>query len=359
MSRLSRTRAAFTQCAMGYAVGVYHPGNGYTDPAPYGLTPAELAGMVLAGYPVTLEHAGIDKAAGLLAALGVAETATAVRVALAATAPDTYGKEVGTVVATAMAGDGRWLCLLSLNDKLPAVAAMVRAGALRGLSLTHIVGAPPTPLEVSLCCQPARDGCYVECLVDKLHVAQEYMRRAITAPRRMTDTTMTDAKPRDINAIIDGLEEADRATIKAAVGGFIEEIRAARETAKMSTGAADAARSSNELLTNQIKTMSKLINPEIAQSFLCSEGEIMDDVNSGSMQRVVERFERVLACCNRWMMDQNVAIQSGSRKRPREPDAPEESRAPGAPDTSDPDLPPSAKLDSVSLGLAGAFGYTI
>lgn len=338
---------------MGYAVGVFHPGNGHTDPAPYNLTPAELGALALDGYPVTLEHAGIDKAAALLASLGVTETATAVRIALAATAPDAYRKEVGTVVATAKAADGRWLCLLSLKD-LPAITNMVKIGALRGLSLTHLVGTPPIPLEVSLCCQPARDGCYIECLVSNLEVAQQYMRDAITAPRRMSDTSMTDATaPTGLTEIIESLPDTHRATLKAAVSGMVQQIQAARDTAKMSSGAADAAKSRNELLTQQIQTMTKLINPDIAKSYLCTEDEILKDMNSGNMQRVLDRTERMLACCTRHMMD--MAANSSSRKRPRE----DEPAAPAAQSTEDIDMPAAVPVDDVSRGLAGAFGFDI
>ena len=333
-----------------YAVGIYHPGPcRHTDVEPFNLTEANLASMNLVGYPVTLEHANIDNAAKLLAILSVAETATSIRAALTALSKGSeYDAPVGLIIDNGVATDGRWYCLFAINGALTAVKTMIEIGALRGLSLTHRVGQTPSPLEVSLCCQPARRGCYVRCIAGNLRVAQEYMRAVITGALTMEMSTPTSSP---FLEIIANLPEADRDTMNKGIEALVEQVNAATATAKMSETTAVAQKSSNALLTAQIGMMTNMLTDDIRDTFYCTAETLMADMASGDLPTVLGTTERMICAANRQMMEFKAGAAAlptpaaPSRKRKMSSEAPRASAS----------LPD----DDLARGIASAFGHTI
>jgi hypothetical protein len=350
----SLSRAAFTHRAMlCYAVGIYHPGpHRHTDAEPFNLTEVDLANMNLVGYPVTLEHANIDNAAKLLAILSVAETATSIYAALTALSKGSkYHAPIGLIIDNGVAVDGRWYCLFAFDGELTAVKTMIEIGALRGLSLTHRVSQTPSPLEVSLCCQPARPGCYVRCIVGSLDVAQAYMRAAITGAPTMTESTPTNSP---FLEIIAGLPEADRDTMNKGIEALVAQVNAATATAKMSESTAVEQKSSNALLTAQIGMMTGMLTDDIRDTYYCSAEQLTADMASGDLPTILGTTERMICAANRQMMEfragaarQAPAARSApiDRKRKMSTDA-------AAPASSLPD-------DDLARGIASAVGHTI
>ena len=324
-----------------YAVGMYHPGpRRHIDPDPFNLTADQLANMSLVGYPVTLEHVGIDDAAMLLAVANVPETARTVSAALRVLSDgDCYKAPVGVVLDNGAAVDGRWYCLMAIDRGLTAVKTMIEIGALRGLSLTHRVAASPVPLEMSLCCHPARRGCYVQCLVDNINVAREYMRLVITGA-----LTMENAAP-TLSDIVDNLPDEQRAIMQSSIKALVEQVNEAKATAKMSDTAARAQKTNNALLTNQIGMMTNMMSDEIRETFYCTPKQLLEDMASGDLQTVLGTTERLICAANRQMMELKADANRSTRKR--KASTAMEATASALPD------------DDLARGIAETFGYTI
>ena len=332
-----------------YAVGVYHPGPcRHSDVAPFNLTEQNLRDMNLVGHPVTLEHANIDNAAKLLAILSVTETAASIYAALDALAKGSkYHAPIGLIIDNAAGADGRWYCLFAFDAALKAVKTMIEIGALRGLSLTHRVSNTPTPLEVSLCCQPARPGCYIRCIVGSLDVARQYMRTAITGAHTMTEVTPTNSPFLDIIA---NLPEGDRDTMNKGIQALVEQVNAATATAKMSESTAVSQKSSNALLTAQIAMMTNMLTDDIRDTFYCSQEQLTADMASGDLPTILGTTERMICAANRQMMEfkagasKTMPAAPANRKRKMSLDAPHETALPN---------------DDLARGIAEAFGHTI
>ena len=139
-----------------YAIAVYHPLPGkYKLAGDYDLPRARLAQMDVDGVPVTLEHAGIHEAITAVSVAKLAPSAQNVGAALDILGDnDPHKQPVGLVLCHWEGRDGRWYCLFSLGGGARAVLLpLVRLGALRGVSLTHVYDTN-VPLELSMCVRP-------------------------------------------------------------------------------------------------------------------------------------------------------------------------------------------------------------
>lgn len=115
----------------------------------------------LIGCPITLEHHGIAKISKFLS-----DSPTGIEVirALNVSANLTGQSEqrpIGVVSDAYRNSRGEYVCVFCVNaTKFPNVCWLVHNNILRGLSLSHFED-NTSPLEVSLCQQPARPECFI------------------------------------------------------------------------------------------------------------------------------------------------------------------------------------------------------
>lgn len=162
-------------------------------------------------------HSGVHEAVGILQGQGGGEvTATGmhrVLSQLAVTAPEKA--PIGHVVMAFVAPDGAAYCILELDDKaFPKISKMINAEHIKGVSLTHLAETL-TPIEVSLCVEPARPGAMIRLATSELKLAILYTDQVKEGKIR-TDKTMSaeNDKPTEIERVLALLSDADRGIIE-------------------------------------------------------------------------------------------------------------------------------------------------
>ena len=321
--------AARPECGVWY-VGVYYPGRGkVVDNGVRGfeLTHLELGVIAtqLVGMPVTYEHKGIATAVGDNAALHVSPLCTEqVFAALnKAALDDVIRAPVGVIVDAWQAWNGDWMCAFFLKNILyPRLSAMIDGGSLAGLSLSHLHGACPQALEVSLCVTPARPACTVVAGPFASPCERERYKAITCAPPCILSASSShaghpskmavndsSAAPTATNMaqVLAAMTDADRTLISAAFNDMNQKL--------------DATKTQNEALTSQYAEIEKaaVVDKRLLQSQLdvflgqlddptkqrfnltpaaCTSGVVeASDVNT--MRRNVDRL---LMCCNSVMM---------------------------------------------------------
>lgn len=330
-----------------YYVGTFHPVPGkYEMPPDYQLSAEQLRGMRLDNLPVTIEHKGIRQAVAELLGSGTELTPSSVGAALDAQGGDRAA--VGIVVHSAEGADGRFYALFAVDvENFPVVPMLVRAGALRGLSLTHRVGDPPLPLELSLCVRPARPECHVMRASSSLRDQLDYMRRAIIRP------TMDAKTP--LQNVIDSLSEEDRKLVTARFADLMSAIDKANQEAKEAQEASakaveeakqTAAKQSEvntSLLESQIRMMSEQLNPEIRKAYYCEADPLIQELTSDNGATVLRAADRMICACNKQMMEMRASTlttREGPPKRKAEAEHPDD---------------PAAEQDPITRALAETF----
>ena len=150
-----------------YYVGVFYPAALADNGVPgYVIPPADLPLLAqrLVGCPITYEHAGIGAAASTLGPRPSAGTVIAALSRVSARSGDPTQRAISVVDSAYRNSAGDWCCTFGLDEALfPRLVAMIAAGSLRGLSLSHFehTEGARAPLEVSLCSSPARPGSYI------------------------------------------------------------------------------------------------------------------------------------------------------------------------------------------------------
>lgn len=148
----------------------------------YGLESKDmhLLAAQMRGIPITVEHHGIEGVVSELIQSQKALIPINVTNALDR-GDDVKSMSVGRVIEAEVTRFQE-LCIVFVMDRLPSVQWLVEQGFMRGLSLTHIESSTHgmVPLEVSLCSEPARPGCYVEALGTKEQVEAYKRRRGLT-----------------------------------------------------------------------------------------------------------------------------------------------------------------------------------
>lgn len=132
---------------------------------------------------------------------------------LAVTAPEKA--PIGHVLSAFLAPDGAAYCVLELDDSAyPRMSEMINKEKIKGVSLTHLAETL-TPIEVSLCVEPARPGAMIRLATSDLKLATIYTNE-LKEGRIRTDKTMDAAndKPTEIERVLALLSEADRDIIQ-------------------------------------------------------------------------------------------------------------------------------------------------
>jgi len=306
-----------TQSDVLYAIAVYHPFPGkYKLAGDYDLSPARLAQMNVSGVPVTLEHAGIHEAVAALSVAKLAPSARNVGAALDILGDDDPHKQpVGAVLCHWEGRDGRWYCLLTLDvAERPVLLPLIRLGALRGVSLTHVCDTN-TPLELSLCVRPARPECHIIRVSANLQDQLMYMRSLIN-PASMTEPTPLE------NAVA-SLGEPERALVTARFADLIKAVDTAKHAAQVAKQEAERSQSSKAdvnmaVVAAQIKSMAQQLNPKYLETFYCEPDTLIAEMSTMDPAQLLRATDRMLCACTKQMMDlrsQTTAPAVESRKR--------------------------------------------
>ena len=182
------------------------------DPADpgFGLSPGEDMKRVAAHLPgcaVTYEHSGLLDAVGTLDILEEGVSSRSLHAALAA-GPAAVKRPIGSVVE---ASDDCEV-VIHLDSQMEGVAALVRNGSLRGLSLTTVAegGRPHMPVELTLCTDPVRG-------IDTAVLSGEYKfldGRLTNAAMEATPTTPATEKTA-LETALETMPEEQRAVVIA------------------------------------------------------------------------------------------------------------------------------------------------
>jgi len=132
---------------------------------------------------------------------------------LATTAPEKA--PIGHVVMAFVAPDGAAYCILELDDKaFPKISAMINREHIKGVSLTHLAETL-TPIEVSLCVEPARPAAMIRLATSELKLAIIYTDQVRQGKIR-TDKAMSAPSdtPTEIERVLALLSETDRGIIQ-------------------------------------------------------------------------------------------------------------------------------------------------
>lgn len=185
-------------------------------PPGYALQTSELESLAdqIPCAPVTFEHAGIqDIVRGSLIVDGDIQL-DRVRQRLELLAQERPERGiVGSVMEMFRAGNN-WYCMFTIRDDLPTVEWLVKTDRLRGLSLTHVCkDSGLVPLELSLCTEPARPGCWIVCVTDKPVDIVDYKRQLQQEVTEAT-VTMADTQASHLESIIKDLSPESQEAIK-------------------------------------------------------------------------------------------------------------------------------------------------
>lgn len=318
-----------------YYVGTYYSAEPLADNgvAGYVLAPDALAEIasLLVGCPVTFEHAGIADAAH---SLGDNATPGQVVVALnrsAAASNDHTRKPVAVIDDTYRNSAGSWRCTFAINASLfPRLCAMIDAGSLRGLSLSHFEPDTPlgtrVPLEVSLCKTPARPHCYLHPGAfrspSELRLYKAFDCAPITPQLTMASTSNAEMKqpaaaaPDDINAALKGMTEAQRGLVSAALESMQKTIDSATQRATQMQEENDTLKSAQQvdkaLLQSQIETFISQIGTEKTAQFGITADGCAEAFSSENPSRLRHQIDRMLMCCNTAMMQAKIQQQAGA-----------------------------------------------
>ena len=311
-----------------YYVGVYYPQKLSDNGVPgYILSPSSLRVVAekLVGCPITFEHAGIEQAAEKL---GSKPSSTAVIQALQTQSKKTNDltqRPVSVISDAYQNANGEWLCVFAIDVNLfPRLVAMICGGSLTGLSLSHFessAGAPPVPLEVSLCQQPARPGCYMRAVAlpsltavklykaFDLSMAQSERRHLCTmsADNTSKSAPATAAADNDIHTALEAMTEKQRSLVSAALDSMQKRITAAEKSAKEATEENEvmknAAAIDKQLLRSQIESFMTFIGEDNSRKFGITTKSLNDQLlNSDSPDHMRRCVDRMLMCCNSHLM---------------------------------------------------------
>jgi hypothetical protein len=296
--------ASSTQDSLLYAIAVYHPTPGkYKLPGDYDLEPDRLAAIKLENVPVTIEHQGITEAVATVQTARLPVSTENVAGALDILGSKTpHKRPIGIVITNWQGADKRWYCLFAIdNATVPVIAKLIRLGALRGVSLTHVDGSN-LPLELSLCVRPARPECHIIRLSNSLDSQLGYMRKLIIPLKMSTPTPLEKA--------IESLSEEDRKLITArfadlvnAVDGAKQEAEAAKSQAEQLAKESKSANINVDVVAKQIQMMAEQLNPELKATYYCEPENLINDIKSMDPTQLLRATDRMICACTKQMMD--------------------------------------------------------
>lgn len=315
-----------------YFVGIYHPRPGvYELPAGYDLNRDKLNYIDVSNIPVTVEHSGIFECVENLTKAGKAISGQTVgeeldRLALG----NSLKAPIGVVVSGQESEiDGKWYCLCGIDNSVyTEVPFMIDAGALRGISLTHLDDGDVTGAEISLCHHPARPECYVLKCFDSFDTALMYMRercRRQVSKTAMADTTASSApKVETFDDAVNAMSESVRTIVAAKFDAMVKAVESAQtKQVDAETKAAELEKTQNtlkintNLLKNQIKIMGERFSPELLQNYSCTPDQLNTEFNSADEAVLKNGLQRVLMACNHQLMLANGQNIGGDVTTPR------------------------------------------
>lgn len=275
----------------------------------------------LPGKPVTFEHSGIAHAAHALGVRVSYSGHDVIKSLNAAAAKHPRMHAVGVVLDAWKSTDGCWRCTFMLNAKLyPRTVSMIAAGCLGELSLSHISGGTPAPLEVSLCSRAARPCCVIECWRDTLHGAQHY--KALTRLPVLTEPTMdaTTPPPTPMAGALAALTPEQRNLVSAAFADMEKAAALQRDAMDASTQKValleTAANVDKDLLRSQINTfLSQIKDTTRAQYGIQDADAVANTICSDNPDTMRRTVDRLLMCCSQVMFARRGASPEDSLKR--------------------------------------------
>ena len=191
----------------------------------------------LQGKPLTYEHKGIALATKDLSDEKIRSSFEVIRSLNRTSQSSSVRAPIGVVTGAWQGYDGRWMCSWRINKTLfPRLCAMINAGSLRGISLSHIQiqSNKLVALEISMCIQPARPGCYVvagpfdssnECLQYKT----KSRKPSYAKPSAMSSTTET-ASELNMETVLQGMQPEHRSLISAAFADMDKKLKSPTKT---------------------------------------------------------------------------------------------------------------------------------
>jgi hypothetical protein len=197
---------------MVFFVGVVAPPASVVTPEGYELSALERrdVSLQLRGKPITVQHRQIRERIADMDARGLSLENVNLRCAV---------PHVGVVYAS-FEHDGWLWAIFSVSDECLLVLALIRAGHLLCLSLTHVVSRDGIcPVELTLCSVPARPFSYIYRESASLVEAFAYKARILanTIPYKMEvqPAAANDAPTSKLSTILSKLDPADRVLIEA------------------------------------------------------------------------------------------------------------------------------------------------
>jgi len=310
-----------------FAVGTYYPPESLLSDLPkeYIIRPDKLVTVAnqLVGKPVTYEHLGVHGAASLLLnkTKFLSHTNTYKQ---SLDALSVYSSKlvlpIGKVCATWQGCDGGWRCLMHLNEQLDLVYSLIRAGVCSGLSLTHINEDIPAVVDVTLCAQPARQGCLIE-YTSSCHVdAIMYKVRSMMG----TNSTMEVSTPTQRSALELALDSIDGESRNLIVARFEELVNfcdaAKKDVAESKTSLAQAndkfaqyqnsKQQDTQMLAYQFQQVLNRLPSEVLESHTINK-DLINSMTSANEHIRMNSTSRLLQACNQQMM------QASHSKRPK------------------------------------------
>lgn len=272
----------------------------------------------LPGKPITYEHQGIAQAA---AALGPKDTYTGTEIirSLNSVAKESAVMHAIGVVADAWEGlDGAWRCMFRINARLfPRTVTMIAAKSLGQLSLSHLHGATPAPLEVSLCNRAARPGCHIEYTCARLKDALQYKANTLGTSHSTMDSQP--AAPATISDVLTALSPEHRSLVSAAFTDMDTKLINLNKTNEKSTERVKeletASSVDKSLLKQQITQFLSQISESTRARYAIADSNAVAATlcgnNADSMRRTVDKL---LMCCSSVMFEDRIPVDQAKRK---------------------------------------------
>ena len=333
-------------------------------PPGYWLSWCDLASLrsQMVGIPITYEHVGIRKAVHQVGMADADVTCDTVRYELQQLAnADMPGHCVmGTVTDCWEARDGSWWATFFIQPLYKTVRWLLSAGHLRGVSLTHTHNNDNhiVPLELSLCREPARPGCYIYRCYTNVIDANTYKRlrqscSMIDSPIMSADAPETPAPSEDpplseIECILHKMDTAERRVIEdrlvAASANMNKAIARMKEAERISGVSTNALR-------NQIDILKSHIDPELLNTYSIAAPSDLESLYSSNVQEVHPTLNRMLVAASATIMQ----LKSGRPQRRDEPPTHKRARLdpPAAPASETPIL--NSRTAALQSAVSDAF----
>lgn len=267
----------------------------------------------MVGIPITYEHVGIRKAVHRAGMTDLMISGDAVRYQLEQLADANIPGHcvLGSVTDCWEARDGSWWATFFIQPVYKAVHWLLTHAHLTGVSLTHTYNDDNTivPLELSLCREPARPGCYIYRRYTNVIDANTYkrLRQSCSIPDTPTMSTETpdastpsgDPPLSEIESVLHKMDPTDRRLIEDRLIAASTNMKTAVERMKEAERRAGVSTSA---LRNQIDILKAHINPELLQTYSIATPDDLQSLYSNNVQEMHPTLNRVLVAASATIM---------------------------------------------------------